>query len=104
MYTMCWAICLHSQQCNISALKWYRIRREQKSGEGFKDFIFYHKNKKNTAFIIELKVNDTPNNAIAKIGEKNYIQTLKDYTGEKLLIRITYDSKDKKHSVKIEKL
>ena len=101
---MCWAICLHSQQCNISALKWYRIRREQKSGEGFKDFIFYHKNKKNTAFIIELKVNKTPEEAIAQIRDTNYAQNLKEYTGEKLAIGITYDSKNKKHEVKIEEL
>ena len=88
----------------LSALKRYRIMREQKSGEGFADFIFYPRNKNSIAFIIELKVNDTPENAIAQIKEKNYVQTLKDYTGEKLAIGIAYNSKDKKHSVKIEVL
>ncbi|MBP5427654.1 MAG: PD-(D/E)XK nuclease domain-containing protein [Clostridiales bacterium] len=88
----------------LTALDDYRIMREQKSGEGFADFIFYPKKKNDIAFIIELKVNDTPDNAIAQIKKRNYIQTLKDYTGEKLLIGITYDSKDKKHEVKIEEL
>ena len=88
----------------LSALKRYKICREEKSGEGFADFIFYPEKKSNTAFIIELKVNKTPEEAIQQIRDKNYGQKLKDYTGEKLAIGITYDGNNKKHEVKIEEL
>ena len=78
--------------------------REQESGEGFADFIFYPRDENDVAFIIELKKNHTPEEAIEQIKTRNYIQTLEDYKGEKLLIGITYDTESKEHSVKIEEI
>ena len=69
---------------------------------GFADFIFYPNDKSKPAFIIELKKNSTPDEALKQIHEKRYSLALKDYTGRKLAVGISYDEKLKKHSVKIE--
>jgi hypothetical protein len=86
----------------LSALKEYDIIREHPTGEGYADFVFKPYNRNYPAFIIELKVNDTPENAIKQIKETNYIKALIGYTGKKLLVGITYNKKDKKHAIKIE--
>ena len=72
------------------------------AGVGFADFIFYPNDKSKPAFILELKKNSTPDEALKQIKEKRYITALKDYTGKKLAVGISYDEKLKKHSVKIE--
>ncbi len=86
----------------LSARSKYRIVREMPAGIGFADFIFYPNDKSKPAFIIELKKDSTPDEALKQIQEKRYALALKDYTGQKLAIGIAYDSKLKKHSVKIE--
>ncbi|MBD5089258.1 MAG: hypothetical protein HDT30_10710 [Clostridiales bacterium] len=45
----------------------YCIEQEEKTGKGFADFIFYPFNTSDTAIILELKKDDTPENAIAQI-------------------------------------
>ena len=74
------------------------------SGKGFADFVFIPNNKSKTAFIIELKKDSTPDDALKQIKEKNYASSLKDCTGLKLAIGVSYSSKDKKHSVKISQI
>lgn len=86
----------------LSARSKYKIIREMPAGVGFADFIFYPNDKSKPAFIIELKKDSTPNEALKQIQEKRYALALKDYTGQKLAVGIAYDSKLKKHSVKIE--
>ena len=54
------------------------------------------------AFIIELKKNSTAQEALNQIFEKRYDLALKDYTGLKLAIGISYDSKNKKHDILIK--
>ena len=88
----------------LSALDDYVVSREEKSGEGFADFIFYPENKSDTSFIIELKVNKSADVAVQQIKDRNYLQRLKNYTGEKLAIGIAYNSKTKEHEIKIEEL
>ena len=88
----------------ICAKDRYKIVRECPSGIGFADFIFFPKVKSNPAFILELKRNSTPEEAIQQIKEKKYAESLKDYIGEKLLVGISYDKKTKKHYVKIEEI
>ena len=53
---------------------------------------------------IELKKDDTPEDAIEQIKERKYFIPFKNFTGKKLLVGITYDTKNKKHSVKIEEI
>ena len=88
----------------LSARTKYKIVREMPAGIGFADFIFYPNDKSKPAFIIELKKDSTPDEALKQIEEKRYALALKDYTGQKLAVGISYDSKLKNHKVKIEKL
>ncbi len=86
----------------LSARTKYTIVREMEAGVGRADFIFYPNDKSKPAFILELKKNSTPDEALKQIKEKRYATALKDYTGKKLAVGISYDEKLKKHSVKIE--
>ena len=88
----------------LSARTKYTIVREMEAGAGRADFIFYPNDKSKPAFILELKKNSTPDEALNQIKEKRYITALKDYTGKKLAVGISYDEKLKKHSVKIEEI
>lgn len=88
----------------LSARTKYKMVREMPAGIGFADFIFYPNDKNKPAFIIELKKDSTPDEALKQIKEKRYPLALKDYTGTKLAVGITYDSKQKQHHVKIEEI
>ena len=86
----------------LSARTKYKIIREMPAGKGFADFIFYPNDKSKPAFILELKKNSTPEEALKQIKEKKYNLALKDYTGEKFAVGISWDGKTKKHNIKIE--
>ena len=86
----------------LNARTKYKIVREMPAGIGFADFIFYPNDKSKPAFIIELKKGSTPDEALKQIREKRYALALKDYTGQKLAVGISYDGKLKTHKVKIE--
>ena len=86
----------------LSARDDYNIIREMPAGKGFADFIFYPNDKSKPAFILELKKNSTPEEALKQIKEKKYALALKDYTGEKFAVGISWDSKTKKHNIMIE--
>lgn len=88
--------------CYLYARKDYRVEREAKSGKGYCDFLFLPKRRGKAAIILELKVDDTAQNAINQIKEKNYIQKAEEY-GEVLLVGISYDKKKKRHCCLIEK-
>ena len=88
----------------LSARSKYKIVREMPAGIGFADFIFYPNDKSKPAFIIELKKDSTPDQALKQIKEKRYPLALNDYNGTKLAVGITYDSKQKQHHVKIEEV
>ena len=82
----------------------YKTVREISARIGFAEFIFYPNDKSKLSFIIELKKDSTPKEALNQIKEKRYALALKDYTGQKLAVGITYDSKQKQHHVKIEEI
>jgi len=86
----------------LSARSKYKIVREMPAGIGFADFIFYPKDISKPSFIIELKRNSTSEEALKQIFEKRYDLALKDYTGLKLAIGISYDSNLKKHYISIK--
>lgn len=88
--------------CYLYARKDYRIEREAKSGKGYCDFLFIPKKKGKAAIILELKVDDSAENAIDQIKQRNYIQRVEEY-GEVLLVGISYKKKEKKHFCIIEK-
>ena len=85
----------------LNARSRYQIRREEPAGIGFADFIFYPNDKSKPAFILELKKNSTPEDALKQIEEKRYAERLSDYTGPKMAVGIAYDEKLKQHRVKI---
>ncbi len=87
-----------------SARRKYEIYREFPAGKGFADLVFVpRRNVTEPAMVVELKVDKTAQTAIDQIKEKQYPKGLKGYEGEILLVGISYDKKEKKHSCVIEK-
>ena len=86
------------------AREYYTIIREMPTGKGFADLVFVprplHCDK--PAAVIELKKDKNAEGAIAQIKQKNYVEALKDYKGNLLLVGINYDG-DNNHSCVIEK-
>ena len=82
----------------------YNIKREERAGAGLADFVFHPYNRSQPAFILELKKDSTPEDAIKQIRERRYVEALDDCTGEKFAVGIVYDSKNKNHKIKIENL
>ena len=87
------------------AREYYTIVRELPTGKGFADVCFIpreiHYDK--PAVIIELKWDKSAEGAIRQIREKKYIDTLKHYRGNLLLVGINYDKITKEHTCVIEK-
>ena len=88
------------------AKEYYTVIRELPTGKGFADICFIprplHADK--PAAVIELKYNKNAEGAIAQIKSKKYVNALKDYSGNLLLVGINYDRDTKKHSCVIENL
>ena len=87
----------------FTAPAYYNIIRELPSGKGFADMVMIPRAdvKNKPAMVIELKHDKTAETAIKQIKEKNYTGALKGYSGEVLLVGITYDE-SKKHTCVIE--
>lgn len=96
----------------LAARDSYHIVREDKGGIGFVDFIFYPViNKDDDCMILELKVDDTAENAVRQIKEKKYALAFAPklgepvvYTGRILAVGIGYDRKKKVHNCIVESL
>lgn len=88
----------------LSARNKYRVEREEKSGKGFADFIFYPKRKGLPGIILELKADSTPQAAIRQIQEWEYQEKLvKEGVTKILFVGINYDSAKKEHQCRIQK-
>ena len=89
----------------LSARNKYRIEREEKSGKGFVDFIFYPRQKGLPGIILELKADKSPEEAIAQIKEKEYSDKLKKEKIDLILaVGLNYDTNKKEHQCVIEEL
>ncbi len=93
----------------LSARDKYRIEREDKAGKGYVDFIFYPVKMRDDCIILELKVDHTPDEAIAQIKEKEYalkfkgkLEEISKYKGRILAVGICYSKETKEHSCKVE--
>ena len=53
---------------------------------------------------VELKWDKTKEAAIKQILDRNYPEAIRDYTGEIVLVGISYDEKKKRHSCRIERM
>lgn len=90
-----------------SARKDYRIIREMPAGHGFADVVFLPLPfSSKPALVVELKYDKSADSAIRQIKDRDYVRGLKDYSGEVLLVGVSYDRHDgnKLHSCVIEKL
>ena len=71
---------------------------------GFADIVYIpKKHSDKPAMVVELKYDKSDKRAIAQIKEKRYVESLKEYHGNLLLIGINYDKTSKKHTCVIEK-
>ena len=90
----------------LSSMKYYyKPIRELPTGRGFADFVFLPKMEyvaDYPAFIVELKWNRNADTTLQQIKQNDYPQSLKQYTGNILLVGINYDKKDKVHQCVIE--
>ena len=88
-----------------SARKEYIIHRELATGKGFADIVFIPlRNSQKPAMVVELKWDHSADTAIEQIKRKQYTEKISEYSGEILLVGISYDAKTKKHSCIIEKV
>ena len=95
----------------LAARDSYRVEREDKAGTGYVDFIFYPYDTTADCIILELKVDHTPDEAIAQIIDKKYalkfmpkLAGQKIYTGRILAVGFGYWKESKKHSCKVEEI
>ena len=87
-----------------SAKNDYEIFRELPSGKGYADLTFIpRKGVDAPAMVIELKYNNTAETALEQIKAKNYTEKLEAFSGEILIVGISYDE-SKGHSCLIEKI
>lgn len=99
----------NSLSCVISiayynAMKEYTKIREFPTGKGFADIVYIpKKHSDKPAMIIELKYDASAEGALAQIKDKKYVESLKEYHGNLLLVGINYDRESKKHTCVIEK-
>lgn len=91
----------------LSSMEYYfKPVRELPTGRGFADFVFIPKPEyvsSYPALVVELKWNKNVKTALQQIKEKQYPDSVLDYTGDILLVEINYDKKTKEHQCLIEK-
>ena len=92
-----------------SAKKDYLVYRELAGGKGYADMVFVPRNTTNRpAIVVELKWNQSAGAAIDQIKKRQYVECLKGYTGEAILVGVNYDARKegfdeyKKHECQIE--
>lgn len=91
----------------LSAMQYYfKPIREMPTGRGFADFVFIPKVEyvgEYPALLVELKWNKNVKAAIQQIKEKKYPSALESYTGDIMLVGVSYNKKSKEHQCVIEK-
>ena len=98
----------NSMSCVLSIAYYYAhgdyiFHREYQTGTGFADLVLMpRKNVSTPAIIVELKYNDTTDTAIDQIHRQQYSKKVSEYTGDILLVGISFDRKTKVHDCRIE--
>ncbi len=90
----------------LSCIDHYRRFEELSGGHGYIDLLFLpDAASSDPALLIELKWDKSADKAVSQIKEKNYTQFAEKfgYTGPILLIGISYSTKTKKHTCRIER-
>ena len=100
----------NSMSCVLSIAYYYAhgdyiFHREYQTGTGFADLVLMpRKNTATPAIIVEMKYDGTTGTAIEQIHRRQYTAKVKEYTGDMLLVGISYDRKTKEHRCRIERL
>ena len=84
---------------------YFKPVRELPTGRGFADFVYVPKPEYLSdypALLVELKWDKTAQTAMDQIKDKNYPESLLQYTGNILLVGISYDKRNKEHLCTIE--
>ena len=84
---------------------YFKPVRELPTGRGFADFVYIPKPEyinDYPALVVELKWNKNADTAMQQIRERQYPNSLLQYTGNILFVAINYDEKTKEHVCKIE--
>lgn len=91
----------------LGAMQYYfKPIRELPAGKGYADVVYIPRPMyvdQYPALVLELKWNQDAHTALAQIRERNYPQSLLQYTGDVLLVGINYDKKTKQHACVIER-
>ena len=91
----------------LSAMQYYfKPIRELTTGRGFADFVFIPKPEYSASYpamVVELKWNKDSATALQQIKDKQYPESILNYTGDILLVGINYDKGTKEHQCMIEK-
>ena len=83
----------------------YIIHREYATGKGFADLVLIPRGNFNSpAIVVELKYDKAADTAIDQIKQKKYPAKLAEYSGEILLVGISYDKEKKTHDCVIERV
>ncbi len=89
----------------LALFKYYhKPVREFPCGKGFADIVYLPlaKYPNRPVIVVELKWNKSAAAAVAQIKERSYPASLQEYSGEILLVGITYDKKTKEHQCRME--
>lgn len=84
---------------------YFKPVRELPTGRGFADFVYIPRPEYRNdypALVIELKWNKSARTAMQQIKDRKYPSSISDYTGDMLLVGISYDKDSKKHECLIE--
>ena len=85
---------------------YFKPIREFPAGRGFADFVYLPKpeySRDHPALVVELKWNQNAQTAIRQIKNRQYPEAVANYTGDILLVGISYDKKQKVHKCAIER-
>ena len=81
----------------------YIVHRELATGKGFADLaLIPRKNVDKPAIVLELKYRQDVEAAIDQIKRREYVGKVAQYTGDILLVGISYDKKEKRHNCVID--
>ena len=82
----------------------YIFHREMATGRGYADLVLIPRgNVAKPAIVVELKNNEKASRAIAQIKERHYPDKVAEYSGDILLVAISYDGQTKEHTCQIER-
>lgn len=97
--------CVISIAC-YAAKEYYTVIREMPSGKGFADIVFLPRKNhiEKPAMIIELKWDKSAGSGISQIKDRKYMESLKEYQGNLLLVGISYHTETKVHECVIERM